>query len=511
MTARKPLICTSITAATKSALEAVLRSEFPDADLLELRLDYLAKGELAKVAASLDQLLESAPLPVIVTLRPADQGGASSANVLTDVDRLEFWRTRLPLSSGYYDLELDTVSALASGGVTPEWDRIICSHHEFESVPGDLESILERMQATPAGILKIAVMTSDAIDCLPIFQLLERAQLEGRRIIAIGMGPAGIPTRVLGPSRGSFLTYGALSPEQATASGQITAAELNRIYRIHQIDSQTQIMGIIGEPVGHSLSPRIHNAAFAAANLNAVYLPFHVRDLGAFMKRMADPRTREIDWRLRGLSVTAPHKTAVMGYLDWIDPVSESVGAVNTILIEDDRMLGYNTDSLGFSDSLASRNTLRRGFRVAIIGAGGAARAVLWSLRNNDAESVVFSRDAAKGRMLANEFGATSRELDGAAFAGFDLVVNTTPLGAFGPLVKESPANSEQLRGARLVYDLVYNPGETQLLREAREAGCETVGGLSMLVSQAMAQFKLWTGVDASRTVMDEAVSQPKT
>ncbi len=504
MSHRKPLVCIPICAPTQRALEATLQLAASQADLLEFRLDCLDEVEFDRVVRRLPELLVAAKSPVILTLRPADQGGRS----ITSEIRSDFWRSEELAKAAFYDIELELVARLAISESSIDWNRVICSHHDFEGVPDDLEKIYERMLATPARILKIAVRADDAFDCLPIFHLLEHAQVEGRALIAIAMGQSGIPTRVLGPSRGSFLTYAASTIDQSTAPGQVTADELKSVYRIDAIDRQTQVLGIIGKPVAHSFSPRIHNAAFEATDTNAVFLPFEVQNLNHFITRMAHPRTRELDWNLRGLSVTAPHKSSVMNHLDWTDPAAKEIGAVNTIVIDRDRLCGYNTDVQGFVSSLKEVSGELRGLRAAVIGAGGAARAVLWSLRNEGASAVVFARDSKTGQALATEFGAAYLELENAAFGGFDVVINATPLGTMGSFMNETPANAEQLRGARLVYDLVYNPSETQLLREAHDAGCETLGGLSMLVSQAAAQFKLWTGVEAPGKEMRAAAEK---
>ena len=197
-----------------------------------------------------------------------------------------------------------------------DWGRVICSHHDFAGTPVELDKIYERMAATPAHVLKIAVSAGDVTDCIPVFHLLDRARREGREIVAIAMGEAGIATRILGPSRGAFMTYGSLDSSSAVAPGQLSAAALTDLYRIRELDRQTEIMGLMGSPVAHSISPQIHNAAFAARELNAVYIPFEVREAKDFIRRMVDPRTRELDWRLRGLSVTAPHKSACLELLD---------------------------------------------------------------------------------------------------------------------------------------------------------------------------------------------------
>jgi 3-dehydroquinate dehydratase/shikimate dehydrogenase len=361
------------------------------------------------------------------------------------------------------------------------------------------------MCSTPGRILKLAVQANDATDCLPVFALLEQAHSDGRAMIAIAMGDAGIATRILGPSRGSFLTYAAPEGGTQTGPGQLSVTELRDVYRIEKIDRQTQVFGLIGLPVSHSVSPLMHNAAFAATEANAVYLPFEVHDVEAFLKRMIHPRTRELNWNVGGLSVTAPHKFAVMACLDWIEPAAKEIGAVNTIVVANDELHGYNTDARGFINSLASAFGELREVRCAVLGAGGAASAALWGLKQAGATATVFARDTTKASAVAARFDVEWQPLADAAFAGFDLVVNATPLGMTGSLEAETPATSQQLRGAWLAYDLVYNPTETKFLREAREAGCKTMSGFPMLVAQAVEQFKLWTGTEPPEKVMREA------
>src|SRR6185369_8169272 len=160
--------------------------------------------------------------------------------------------------------------------LTPDWSRVIASHHDFSGVPSDLQQIYEHLAETPAHVLKIAVQAHDVVDCIPVFQLLDRARRDGREIIAIAMGNAGIATRILGSSRGSFLTYGALDDESATAPGQVNAPKLRSLYHLDTIDNETMICGLVGLPVIHSVSPRIHNTAFVESGVNGVYLPFEV-------------------------------------------------------------------------------------------------------------------------------------------------------------------------------------------------------------------------------------------
>jgi 3-dehydroquinate dehydratase/shikimate dehydrogenase len=477
------------------------------ADVIEVRLDCISVPEFKQCVEETRAVLRRGDCPAIITFRPAAQGGRREFDYAS---RYLFWNTQYDLSDrDWFDVELDLAEGFASSTNLPsfpvKWEQMICSHHDFTGIPADLEQIYDRMAATPARILKIAVQADDVTDCLPIFRLLERARSEGRELIAIAMGPAGIATRILGPSRGAFLTYGALETQQATAPGQMTADELRAVYRIDTINPQTQIMGLVGSPVLHSVSPHMQNAAFAEAGINAVYIPFEVRDVTAFLRRMVQPRTREIDWNLRGLSVTAPHKAAVIDCLDWVEPAAEEIGAVNTIVVHDDALHGYNTDAIAILEPVIKILGPLRDACCAVIGAGGAASAALWSLRKEGAKVTVFARNVEKRSGLAGRFGAECKDLAAARFDGFDLVINTTPLGTSGRLETETPAMCDQLRGARLAYDLVYNPTETRFMREAREAGCQAIGGLAMLVGQATEQFKLWTGTDAPVEIMWQA------
>lgn len=481
MSGNRPIrVCVPVCEKDLNALQNACARAVEWADVVELRLDCLdAEPE------DLAQVLANIPRPVILTLRPSEQGGHSN---LTREGREAFWKMQAtPGEAVWWDVEGDLAHDLS-----PAWARIIVSHHDFSGVPNDLDQIYERLAQTSAHVLKIAVQANEIVDCIPLFRLIERARRENREIIAIAMGDAGIATRILGPSRGSFLTYGALDDDSATAPGQVNARTLRSLYNIDAIDDETMICGLVGLPVMHSVSPHIHNAAFTSEGINGVYLPFEVNDVTAFFKRMVHPRTTELDWNLRGLSITAPHKQAVMECLDWIEPEAQRMGAVNTVVVEKDRLLGYNTDAAGFVEPLRKHLSSLENRQVAVIGAGGAARAAIWALQKEKANVTVFARDIDKAKSL----DVPCTPLSSASFNGYDLVVNATP---------GSPATAEQLSGARWVYDLVYNPIETQLIKEARKAGCETLGGLEMLVAQAKIQFELWTGKTASTSVMYNA------
>src|SRR5215207_3712440 len=495
-------VCVPVCVKRASELRPSIERAAEVGDIVELRLDCLEAGELAAARSWLGELLTKAGRQFLITYRPKEQGGGVSLSL---EERAAFWRD-VPLwlrgvagrGRAFVDVELDLLESPHEESLDLLFENftVICSHHDFQGTPADLEQIYERMARTRADISKLATRAHSITDSLPLIRLLERGRREGRGVIAVSMGAAGALTRVLAPAFGAFLTYGSLDAAQATAPGQIDARELRSLYHVDDQSEETEIMGLVGSPVGHSLSPYMHNATFRALGRDAVYLPFEVADVSEFVRRMVDPRTRELDWNLRGFSVTAPHKQAIIPLLDRVAPVASRIGAVNTVVISEGRGTeGFNTDADASVAPLGGLVELK-GARVAVIGAGGAARAVLWALGERGARATVFARDAGRGRQLAEEFGADSAPLAGASFGGFEVVVNTTPLGTRGAREEETPATSAQLSGARFAYDFIYNPTRTRFLEEARAAGCRTVGGIGMLAAQAAEQFRLWTGCE---------------
>src|SRR5581483_5596144 len=433
--------------------------------------------------------------PLILTYRPREQGGQLD---LPFNDRLRFWRQFGTWDRiAYADIELDMVERLAGTRFRIQWHKVICSWHNFDETPADLDAIFERIARTPAAVIKIATKANRITDCLRIFELIDKAKSlpESRQVIALAMGLPGISTRVLALSRGAMLTFGALRRGAESASGQPTVRELRDLYRIKQLTRDSLVMGVIGNPIGHSRSPLIHNTALAALGIDAVYLPFEVDDVGEFVRDFVRPATKRIDWQLRGLSVTIPHKLSIMPHLDSVDATARRIGAVNTVVVEGDELRGYNTDVDGAMKPLEALAEVR-GARVAVLGAGGAARAICYGLSERGAQVTVCARDLAKAQALAEEFGARAASLE--SFAGdTDIVINCTPIGMQGHDEGQSPVRADQLRGVKMVYDLIYNPLETALLEDAKAAGCQTLGGLAMLVGQAAEQFRLWTGREA--------------
>lgn len=509
MESRKAKICVPVCVRRVDELADSVRRAQEVGDILELRIDHVEPTEVDAALNQAAALHKTAPLPFIITFRPAEQGGGRP---IAAADRVEFWlhKSQFGVPDSFADFADVELELLETEHIRQQLSskRLICSRHDFAGIPGDLEDIYVRMAATNASVIKIAVQADDATDCIPVFNLMKRAQREGRDLIAIAMGQAGVMTRILGPSRGAFLTYGSLDDDSASAPGQVTARELREVYRIDSIDRETEIMGVIGRPIAHSISPHIHNAALAQADINAVYIPLEVNDLDSFIRRMVRKGSREIEWKLRGFAVTAPHKSSVMKHLDWIEPAGQEIGAVNTVVCQDGALHGYNTDAAGFLGPLKSRIASLEGVRCAVIGAGGAARGVVWALRNEGAAVTVFAREPGKAKAIADDFDVGCHPASAASLKEFDVAINATPLGTRGALETESPVTAEQLRGVRLAYDLVYNPLETRFLCEAREAGCQTIGGLEMLIAQAVEQFKLWTGKEPDVKAMRDAANR---
>ena len=488
-------VCAVITEVSVAAARDAIKQSAAVADMIELRLDYLRDFDFSR-PDHLQQLLDENPLPVILTCRDAEEGGMQK---IEDDLRYRLLSAGASQFADYCDIEAAHYERFVR--LVPDVSRLIVSHHDFTGTPETIERTYEQLTRLPAAVHKIATRANTLTDALPTFRLLERATVEHRRLIAIAMGESGLITRLLGPSWGSFLTYGALESKRGSAPGQISCDDLRNLYRIGEITRETAVTGIIGKPVGHSVSPAMHNAAFSSQALDYRYLPLEVADLEGFFRRFVRPASRELDWNLRGFSVTIPHKVAVIPLLDEIERTAAAIGAVNTVVVEGERLLGFNTDASGALAPLLRAGDLK-GQRCGVIGAGGAARAVTYGLQQHGAIVTIYARDNEKAKILAEFFDCSSSTLDALTADRPEILINTTPVGMLGHGEGESPVPPGALKTARLVYDLVYNPVETQLLKEARAAGCETIGGLEMLIAQAALQFALWTGTRPDAQVM---------
>ena len=498
MPERRARICAVITEPTVGAARARMRRAAEVADLIELRLDYLRDFDFNE-PRQVGALLDGKPLPVIVTCRSVDEGGQQK---IDEAARLRLLAEAARHGADYCDIEAAHYDEAAAAQL--DSSRLIVSYHNFTESPADLATIYERVVRLPAAIHKIVVRANDIGDTLKVFQLLDRAAAEHRPLIAIAMQEAGMLTRILGPSRGGFLTFGSLARGHESAPGQLTCDELRDLYHVQTLSYETQIVGVVGKPVSHSASPLMHNRAFREMGLNFVYLPLEVGEVEKFFRRFVSPATREMDWRLRGFSVTIPHKTAVIPYLDELDETARRIGAVNTVVVEGDRLIGHNTDAHGVIAPLAAVTDLR-GARCAVIGAGGSARAVVFGLLERGARVAVFARNPAKAAALADEFGVAIAPIEAIGDSDAEIIINTTPVGMVNHQEGQSVILRTAWRNRRVAYDLIYNPLETRFLADARAQGCIALSGIEMLAAQAARQFEVWTGRKPSVGLMRAA------
>ena len=493
-------ICISVFASTADRMIEKIRIAEQNADLVEVRFDHLAETEFTPDAV--DRIFRAkSSIPWIATFRAPEQGGGRSLSL---DERKRFWAN--VSGSEYVDIEEDI-----DHSDIPAGKQIIRSHHDFTGMPADLDAIYRRLATSGADIIKIAYAADDITDTIPVWKLLELARLDSRDIIAIAMGDAGKLTRVLGLARGAFLTYSSLDGATETAPGQVTAKDLIEVYRAQMHSRDTLVFGVIGDPISQSLSPYMHNPAFQAAGIDGVFVPLLVKDIGAFMGRMVKSGSREVELNFGGFSVTMPHKQSIMPFLDALDPTAEAIGAVNTVKIENGVLTGSNTDAHGFITPLIAKVGDVRNARVAVFGAGGAARAVVYVLKQHGADITIFARDVKKANDLAAEFGVAASGIETTGHgptigASFDILVDATPLGMKGPMEHETLFTAAELDGLKLVFDLVTKGVETPILREARLAGIPTIGGVDMLIAQGARQFEIWTEKQAPLELMRTAV-----
>ncbi len=486
-------ICVSVCAGTADEMIANIKRAEEFADVVEVRFDCLHGGELTNFEFQIADLKFATPL--LATFRSPEQGGQGSA---THSERQEFWGT---VGNAFWaaDLEEDVFDSAPSSAKT------LISYHDFEHVPTDLDAIFQRLSGLEADVIKVAVKTPDIVDSIDVWKLIEKAKESGKQIIPIAMGDGGKWTRILGLAHGAFLTYASRDAGKETADGQITAKDLRDVYRVKELNTDTKVFGVLGDPVSSSVSPYMHNPAFASAGENAVFLPLQVKDLDQFVWRMVKSETREVELNFGGFSVTMPHKQGILKHLDAIDPVAEMIGAVNTVKIDDGKLTGFNTDAHGFITPLKARFGDLRGTRVAVFGAGGAARAVVYALKNEGADVSVFVRDPAKAAAFASDLDVELEQMPTADHRpppGTEIVVNATPLGMKGGNEKETLFSADELLGVRFVYDLVTRSTDTPLVAEAKKAGIPAVGGIEMLIAQGAMQFKIWTGREAPIDLM---------
>jgi 3-dehydroquinate dehydratase/shikimate dehydrogenase len=468
---------------TEEAVAAIYRASVW-ADLVEVRADYIQDLDIVHV-------LKDKPCPIIFTLRPHDEGGNFSGS---ERCRLEMILEAAAAGADYVDVEFSSFWQGVLESVPRE--RVILSYHNFEETPATLEHLLESMAATGAGILKIATRANRLSDNLRIARALEIAAAKRWNLCALAMGNEGIASRILGPLWGSWMTFASLPGHEGTAEGQLPADELADRYRVREIGRETLLYGVLGKPLRHTLSPLLHNAAFVSRGLDALYLPLEAEGIEDFLEFSSV-------CEVQGVSVTLPYKEAACRLAHSLSVEANDTGAVNTLVRHDSGWHGENTDVDGFMRPL--RRRLHVGsLRAVVLGAGGAARSVVQGLSSQGASVCVVARDPGRARQLADKFKAEHARWDQLPHLRWDMLINATPVGMH-PETEKSPVPADWLSG-EWVYDLVYNPRETRLLKDAVVRGCKTISGLEMFLGQAVKQQQLWCGGQAPEPAMREAL-----
>ena len=496
------LICVIIADDISSMREQMAQAAAQGADMVECRLDYLTE---VPDGDQLRELLCNSPVEIVVTCRPVRQGGLFDGD---ESIRLAVLDQAARLGAAYIDVEQEQERV----SIDPQWPEaaIILSHHDFEKMPPDLDDIVARMDASAARVNKVAYAANSPEEAFRAFDVIRSSR---KPVIALAMGECGLSSRILAKKFGAMGTFAALAGGAKSAPGQPTIDEFKSLYRWDSIGESTVLCGVIGSPIAHSMSPAIHNAAFDATGADAIYLPLLVHPGSDNFNRFLDAIVSRPWLNWRGLSVTIPHKENAMAYVgrDNCDPLACKIGAINTITIDSDgSMRGDNTDYAAAIDSLCDAMQITRnglsGRAIAVLGAGGAARALVAALTHYKADVTVYNRTLRRAEELAGEFECDSAPLTDATAArvAAEVVINCTPLGMH-PKTDASPLESIP-PCVKVVFDTIYNPVETRLLRQGRDALCEVVSGLEMFVRQGAAQFELWTGLDAPRDTMREIV-----
>ncbi len=490
---RLPKVCLALSSDTVETMLDTAESMARDNPFIEFRLDYL-KQPLAALP-KIHRFLETHQyVTAIGTCRRADNGGKFKGSLASELDVLTKAR-----AAGCHIVDLELQSALKSKPEAIARLRgragLIVSFHDFRATR-NLDETLEKMLKVPADFYKVVTTATTLSDNVAMMKFLQ-TQSDKHALVGLCMGEQGIISRVLSVRAGSVFTFGAVSADLKTAPGQVSAGDLHSIYRIEQVDAATRVYGVAGDPIEHSLSPVIMNTALRRENVNGVYLPLHAKTLKDLIRCV-----REIP--LHGLSITMPYKQAILPYLDNTDAHTTKIGACNTVVRgQDGKLYGFNTDAAGVVRPLEQRLSIESA-KVLVLGAGGAARAAVFGLKERGAEIWILNRTSLKAQKLARQAKARTIKRADLRKIAFDVIINATPLGMGN--TRDCPLKDEEIQ-ARVVFDMVYDPVETHLLQVARARGIAVIPGVEMFVQQAARQFEIWTGKPAPAGDMLRAVT----
>lgn len=487
----------------------VKKAKEKGADLVELRLDFLKNFN---PDYDLEVLIRNSCLPTLVTFRPTWEGGQYDGD---ESKRRSALCKAMELGADYIDVELKVADQFfdSFGKKKPTKTLIIVSSHNYQSTPSveEIGNLVSRIQATGADIVKIATTALDITDCARVLQVLTHSQVP---VIGLVMREKGLISRILCAKFGGYLTFGTLEEGAVSAPGQPTIKDLLDLYNFRLIGPDTKVFGLIGNPVGHSKSPHMYNPAFKSVNFDGIYVPLLVDSVPNFLKTYSSPD-------FIGYSVTIPHKMAGLECCEEVDPIAKAIGAINCLVRRpsDGKLAGYNFDYVGAIEAI--EEGLQEGGSIAaisplagkvfvVIGAGGAGKALAYGGKAKGARVVIANRTLASAVDLASKVGGNAislDELDSFAPEEGMILVNTTSVG-MKPKINETPISKNALKNYALVFDAVYTPKLTRLLREAQELGAIIVYGTEMLVNQAFRQFEQFTGLPAPKELMREVLAK---
>lgn len=467
------------------------------AKLVELRLDYI-NGEV-----NLKRLLLDRPSPVVITCRRQRDGGKWQGS---EEQRMMLIRSAIAEGVEYIDLEDDIAAAVPRYGKT----KRIVSLHDYRKTPDNLEETHAHLASLDADIVKLATMANSCHDNLRMLELIRKSKTP---TVGICMGDIGTPSRILAGRCGAPFTFATFHHERTLAPGQLSYQQMTDIYHYERINAETMVFAVIGDPIGHSLSPVVHNAAFRQLDINAVYVPFRVprEHLAQFLE---DAPALGI----QGISVTIPHKEAVLKKLTATDGSMTGISAANTVLLKNGQIIGYNTDYQAGLDSLKQaldehhgridpRGESLKNQTALVLGAGGAAKAIAYGLKQLGANVVIAGRTPQRAQQLADSLECKTLDWSNRYSLMPDVIVNCTPVGMH-PNVDATPYDKHHLRPSMIVFDTVYNPENTLLVKEARSQSCTVITGVEMFVRQACLQFQLFTGREAPSDLMRDVLKR---
>lgn len=492
-------ICAVVAEPTAAKMLSSLAAALRQSGTCELRLDWLenarelnrALSRLPKVIAAARTRSSRIPATIIATLRRRNASGKYKGSVAEQLSNL----CRAAKSGcDWCDLEIETAERLSKrrfDALRSSGARLLISFHDFRRTPADLNRVVARLDRLRGEAIKIATQCNSYADSVRVLA----AARKRKDVAAIPMGELGAAARVLALRTGSQLSYA--SVDASTAPGQFSLRDMRETLRADRLDARTQVFGIVGNPVAHSLSPAIHNAGYIAESINAVYLPLRVDSLPDFLKAVPP-------LGINGFSVTIPHKQAIFRFLNAADPLATRIGAVNTVIAHRDELFGYNTDYIGVARAI-ERYLRLTGCRALLFGAGGAARAAAFALADAGANLSICARNPSRARELARATGGRAIPRSTLRRSEFDLIINATPVGTEGR--GGSPLRANELN-CRVVMDMVYRPLETPLLKLARGRRIKTISGLEMFLAQAAAQWEIWLKSPAPINIMRRAAMQ---